>query len=568
VSATRPDRRRPGPSRRGRRRALALALIARAAAAAAAAGGCDGTPIDRLRGDSLGGGATARVPSLRGVGHDPDTVIVGRPRDATSLDPALVTDNESVEVTQQIHETLVRFRPGSNRIEPGLATAWTVSEGGRVWTFQLRRGVRFHDGTPFDARAVVFSLERQRDALHPRHRADFGYWNNLYRNIHGIEAVDEFTVRIAIEQPYAPFEANMAMFPVAIVSPAAVEVWGDAYGEHPVGTGPFRFAAWDKGERIVLERNPDHWDGPPAMARLVFQAIPDGRQRLIALEGGAIDLAYSILPEELQFVELHPDLRLHTTPANNVAYLAMNTTHAPFDDVRVRRAANYAVDKEPIVKLIYQGQAIAADGPLPPTQWGYAPLDVPYRHDPARARELLAAAAADGAFDPDAIHALYVPSDPRPYLPEPEAVARVLQAHLAAVGIRTRLVVQPFQAHLADVQSGAHDLCLLGWVGDNGDPDNFLYVLFDRDNTTPGIARNVAFFRDAELHGLLAWAQQSSRREEREDYYARAQALIHEAAPWVPIAHSQVRVAARRDLGGLVITPTNQVHYHAVRRGR
>lgn len=537
---------------------VALSVYLGAIAALAA---CD--PADAL--DAAGGQVVA-TRAVRPGTHGADTLIVGRPFDAIWLDPARVTDNESVEVTEQIYDRLLNYRPGTHEIEPGLAVAWETSDGGRVWTFKLRPGVRFHDGTPFDADAVVFSFERQRDPNHPFHRDDFQYWGGTYHNIVSIEAVDELTVRITIEEPYAPFEANMAMFPVAIVSPAAVRKWGDDYAEHPVGTGPFRLASWTRGDRIVLERNDDYWGGAPQIRTLVFRAIPDARQRLIALESGAIDIAYSIQPEELQFVQLHPDLELHRRPANNVAYLAMNTRHPPFDDVRVRRAANYAINKEPIVKLLYQGQAIAAEGPLPPTQWGYHRVDEPYRYDPARARELLAAAAADGRFRYDQTYTLYAPSTPRPYLPNPQGVARAVRANLADVGIKTELVVQPFDRHLDSVRRGVHDLCILGWVGDNGDPDNFLYVLFDRNNARVGSARNVAFLDDAELHGLLVWAQQSQDREEREHYYARAQRLIHELAPWVPLAHSQVNVAARRDLAGIVIGPSGQIDYKEVRR--
>lgn len=493
---------------------------------------------------------------------------MGRPRDASSLDPALVTDNESVEVCDQIYDRLLNFKPGSTTPQPGLATRWEVTEGGRVWTFFLRRGVRFHDGTAFNAEAVVFSFERQRDPFHPHHRPDFQYWSNNYLNIVSVEAVDEFTVRITIDEPYAPFEANMAMFPVGIVSPAAVETWGKEYGDHPVGTGPFRLERWDRGDRIVLAKNRDYWGGAPNIDRLVFQSVPDARQRLVALESGHLDIAYSILPEELQFVELHPELQLHKTAASNVTYMAMNTTHPPFDDVRVRRAVNHAVNKEPIVKLIYQGQAVPAQGPLPPTQWGYHSIKNPYEHAPAEATRLLAEAAAEGRFDPGKVHTLYIPSDPRPYLPDPDGVARVLQANLEAVGVKTKLVSQPFATHMRTVQAGQHDMAIHGWVGDNGDPDNFLYVLFDRNNTKPGLARNLAFFRDPELHGLLTWAQQSDDRDERVRYYARAQELIHRMAPWVPLAHSQIAVAARYDLAGLRISPNQQVNYRGVRRER
>ena len=519
-----------------------------------------------LGGCELGWFDDRRDPSATSMARrDPGTLIVGRVADAITLDPARVTDNESVEVCEQLYDTLLEYHPGSDTIEPGLATDWRVSDDGTVWTLDIRRGVKFHDGTKLDAHAVVFSLERQRDPSHPHHHEDFAYWQNSYRNIEKVEALDDYTVKITIERRYAPFEATLAMFPVAIVSPAAVEARGDDYGMHPVGTGPFRFVSWEGG-RVVLERNEDYWDGAPTMQRLVFQAIPDGRQRLVALESGAIDIAYSIPPEELQFVELHPQLTLYRRPANNVAYMAMNTQRAPFDDVRVRRAANYALNKEPIVKLIYQGMAIPADGPLPPSQWGYHRIKDRYAYDPDRARELLAAAAADGKFDQGARLRMFVPSTPRPYLPDPVGVARVIRANLADVGIDTELVIQPFRQHRRDLQYGEHDMALFGWVGDNGDPDNFLYVLFDRENTTPGLARNIAFFRDAEVHGLLVLGQETADRDEREQIYARVQELIGQQAPWVPIAHSRVVVAARRDVAGILLSPTSHVHYDRVRR--
>ncbi|HUS65717.1 MAG TPA: ABC transporter substrate-binding protein [Kofleriaceae bacterium] len=502
--------------------------------------------------------------------RDPGTVVVGRPADALSLDPGRVTDNESAEVTEQIYEPLLHYRPGSNRIEPGLAERWEMSKDGRVWTFHLRDHVRFHDGTPLDAAAVVFSLERQRDVNHPFHRPDktnlkFAYWENLYKNIRSIEAVSRLVVRITIDRHYAPFEANMAMFPVAIVSPTAVEEWGEEYYQHPIGTGPFRFSEWEAG-RIVLERNADYWGEPPAVERLVFRAIPDGRQRLIELESGAVDLAYSIVPDELQFVELHPDLQLFRAAANNIAYLAMNSLRPPFDDVRVRRAVNHAVNKQPIVKLAYQGLATPARGPLPPTQWGHNADLATYEYDADKARLLLAAAAADGHYDPNRTYNLYVPSTPRPYLPNPEQVARVIQANLAAVGMKVDLVVQGMKAHIEDAQRGEHDLTLFGWVGDNGDPDNFLYMLLDQDNTTLGVARNVAFFRHPALHELLMQAQQSMERDVRERIYFKAQDIIAAEAPWVPLAHTQVAVAARIDVGGVVVNPSTHVDFRGVRR--
>ena len=497
-----------------------------------------------------------------------DTLIVGRAADAIGLDPARQTDNESVEACEQIFEHLVRYQPDSTDVEPSLAVAWKVTDNGTLWTFTLRDGVRFHDGTPLDAAAVVFSFERQRDPFHPFHAADMVYWDNSFRNIVKVEAVDAMTVQIRVDRPYAPLLASLAMFPVSIVSPAAVKKWGDDFNRHPVGTGPFRFASWTPGDRIVLERHEGYWGPRARLSRLVFRHIPDARQRLVALEGGAVDVAYALLPEELQYVELHPDLKLHRIAGQNVAYLAMNTTKPPFDDVRVRQAVNHAVNKVPIVKLVYQGLGVPASGPLPPTLWSYRGDIVDYPYDKGRARMLLAEAAAHKRLEPGRTYSFYVPRTPRSYLPDPEGVARVIQKNLADVGLGTELVVQDFARHIPDVRAGKHDLCLLGWAGDNGDPDNFLFVLLDRDPTSLAASNNVAFYRNAQLHGLLTYAQESQDHAERERYYRQAQEIVAREAPWVPLAHAQIAVAARRDLGDLRIHPSAIIYYAEVWRER
>jgi peptide/nickel transport system substrate-binding protein len=492
----------------------------------------------------------------------PATVIVGHAADVIGLDPARITDAESAEVTEQIFDHLVRYRHDSTEVEPALATAWDVSADGRVWTFHLRRGVLFHDGTAFDADAVVFSLDRQRDPRHPFHQADFNYWETTFRNIQSVEKLDALTVRITIERPYAPFLSNLAMFPVSIVSPAAVKRWGAEFAKHPVGTGPFRFAEWSAGERVTLEANPSYWDGTPRIRNLVFSVIRDERQRLVALEGGAIDVAENLAPQDLQFVALHPDLELHRVPGNNVGYLAMNVQHPPFDDVRVRRAVNYAVNKAAIVRLIYQGLAQEATTAVPPSLWGHQP-GPSYGYDPQKAQRLLAEA---GWKQPLRRPKLYTMATARPYIASPETVARIIQHNLHDVGMDVEVVAAEMDVHLRAVQRGEHDLCLLGWSADNGDPDNFLYQLFDPENAEPGSARNVAFYRNAELHGILTWAQESVDQHERDRFYRRAQDLIARDAPWVPLAHAEIVVATRASVAGLVVHPSATLRFQRVYR--
>jgi peptide/nickel transport system substrate-binding protein len=351
-----------------------------------------------------------------------------------------------------------------------------------------------------------------------------------------------------------------------MVSPTAVKRWGDAFALHPVGTGPFQFDSWDKGEQVVVRRFDGYWGAAPAIERIVFQVVVDARQRLIDLESGSVDLATAILPDEQPFVELHPDLVLHHTPGNDVSYLAFNTSHPPFDDVRVRRAANYAINKEPIIQLGYQGRAVAADTPLPPTTWAYHQPLQRYGYDPAAAKKLLAEATAEGTFDPNRAYRLYAPTTPRPYLPQPERVARFLKAALEQVGFKIELVLQPYPIDATQVERGDHDLALFGWIGDTGDPDNFLYVLFHSDNAHPGDAQNIAFYQDAEVDKLLREAQTTADEPTRAGLYATVQDKLAAEAVWVPITHSELVVAGRAELEHVVLSPTGHPVYPLIRR--
>lgn len=512
---------------------------------------------------SIVGGAlcscVGRSAGERGPGGR--ALIVGLAGDAMGLDPARVTDAESVEVCEQIYETLVRVGAGG-AIEPALATRWEVSPDGREWTFRLRPGVRFHDGAPFDAGAVVYSFERQRDPRHPAYQADFAY-RSLFDNVVRVEALDPLTVRVALELPYAPFLANLSMFPMAIVSPRAAAKWGAAFRLHPVGTGPFRFVEWQPGERVTLEANLDYWGGAPKLRHLSFVPVRDPRQRLLALEGGSIDVAENLAPQDLQFVALHPELRALRAASDTVGYLAMNLRRPPFDDVRVRRAVNLAIDRGRIVRLVYQGLAREADGPLPPSMWGH--IELPrVEQDPASARRLLVEAGwldADGRPRDGRRLRLYTPSTPRPYLPDPERVARMIAADLRAVGLDVEVVVSDLTAHLRAISRGEHDLCLVGWTADNGDPDNLLYTLFHSDDARGGTVSNVSFLVDPELDGVLRWAQETLDRPQRAALYARAQRLIAERAPWVPLVYAETVVAHRRTVRGLRVPPTGIIHF-------
>ncbi len=502
--------------------------------------------------------------------RDTKTLIVGRPAAALGLDPGRVSDSESVEITRQLFETLLNYNADNGTIEAGLATSWEVSESGTLWTFTLRDGVLFHDGTPLDAEAVAFSFERQRDPNHPFHRVAgengrFTYWASTFRNIRRVEAISRLRVVIEIDRPFAPFEANLTMVSVAIVSPTAVASSGSAFSRHPIGSGPYRFLEW-AGDRIVLERNPTYWGPSPKMEHLIFQSIPDPHHRRVALESGAIDVAYQAPPGGLRFIELNPNLATYDAPINNVAYLAMNTARRPWSDRRVRRAINFAIDRRPIVKIGYHGFAKVAHSPLAPGQGGYHRATTQYPYNVEQAKWLLAAAARDGVFDPQAPITLYAPSTPRPYLRDPKLVTEIITVQLRAIGLNIEPVVQPLGAHLFSIRNAEHDLCINGWVADNADPDNVLFTLFSSDNAALWVARNIAFFRDPALNEILLAARVSQNKTARNAFYARAQERIAEQAPWVPLAHARITVAVSADLAGVKLTETGHLDYRGVFR--
>jgi peptide/nickel transport system substrate-binding protein len=511
-----------------------VAAAARVALALAAAAGCGNSPA---------------VPPTAPV----DRLVVARSTDAVSLDPARASDIESLEIAEQVYGRLVRFAAGRLEPEFDLATSYTVSEDGTVWTFDLRPNVRFHDGTPVDADAVVFSFERQIIPDHPAHESDF-VWTRSYHNIRRVRAVGPLRVQFEIDRPYAPFLANLAMGPAAIVSPTAVRRWGSAFGRHPVGAGPYRFVEWIPGDRITLERNPDYWDQLPKTRYLVMLAMPDSRQRLQALESGAADIIQQLAPDDLALVRLHPDLRLAMAPAALVSYLAMNTQRRPLNDPRIRRAIAHAIRREALVKLVYQGLGIPAIGPLPPNVWGARSDVVTYPYDPDRARALLREAGWHA--DPAAPLKLYAPSAPSQYMPAPERVAATIKSSLAEVGIPVEVILSEPGEHQRALWAGEHDLALHGWFNDNGDPDNFLYTLLDSDNTTGSRPSNVSFYSNGWFHDVIGVAQRTTDRTERERLYGQAQAILATDVPWVPLAHSKVVFAERTSIRGLVVQPS------------
>ncbi|RAL27132.1 ABC transporter substrate-binding protein [Thermoflavimicrobium daqui] len=501
-----------------------------------------------------------------------NSLIYGRGADSKKLDPIQVTDGESLQVTQMIYDTLVQYKDENTEVQPGLAEKWENSADGKVWTFHLRKNVKFHDGTPFNADAVVFNFERWMDKNHPQHKGgEFTYYPDMFGGYKGdsthvinkVSKVDDHTVKFELNRPLGPFLANIAMPPFAIGSPEAIKKDPEKFNENPVGTGPYKFVEWKKNDTITLEKNPDYWvKGLPKTDKLIFKSIPDNTARFNALKSGDIDLMNGMNPTDAPQVEKDSKLQLFKQQGMNVAYLSFNMKKKPFDNPKVRQAISYAVNKEGIIKNFYAGLAEPAINPYPSFMMGYNKDVKEYEFNLDKAKQLL----KEAGFEKGLKLKLHAPQDPRPYLPNGKKVAEFLKEDFKKIGIDAEIVTAEWKTYQDQVKSGQHELALYGWNGDNGDPDNFLYVLLDKNNAREKDASNISYYMSEEVHKLLVEAQSTVDQKKREELYKKAQEIIKKDAPWVPLVHATVPVAGKKELKGFFPHPTSGYKLYKVSR--
>jgi peptide/nickel transport system substrate-binding protein len=317
----------------------------------------------------------------------------------------------------------------------------------------------------------------------------------------------------------------------------------------------------NKNDSITLEKNKDYWkQGYPKLDKIIIKSIPDNAARFTALQSGDIDMMDGLNPDDVKLVTANSKLQLFKQPGMNVAYLAFNTQKPPFNNPKVRQALNYAVNKEGIIKSFYAGLAIPAVNPMPDIIWGYNKDIKDYEYNLDKAKKLLAEAGYPNGFETD----FYAMTEPRGYMPNGKKVAEYMQEDFAKIGVKTKIVTYDWQTYLDRTGKGEHPMALMGWNGDNGDPDNFLYVLLDKDNTRTPNAGNIAFYMSDELHDVLIKAQRSSDKNERIQLYEKAQEIIKKDAPWVPLVHATVPVAAKKQVTGFIPHPTGNLNLSRV----
>ncbi|MEW6045347.1 MAG: glutathione ABC transporter substrate-binding protein [Bacillota bacterium] len=470
------------------------------------------------------------------------TITVATGTDAVRLDPPDMTDNPSETVLRHIMDGLVEFDERLN-IRPALAERWEFANDGKDVIFYLRKGVRFHDGTPFNAQAVKANFDRiltsklRRTALYAPY-------------VDSVEARDAYTVVFHLKFPFGAFLHHLAHGAGLIQSPANIQRWGEKVGQHPVGTGPYRFVEWIPGDHITLEANPEYWRGRPKADRIVFRVVPEDATRVFQLQTGEADVITFVPPSEVPRLQAGAETNVLVRDSLRVIYVGFNTQRKPFDDPRVRQAINYAINKELIVSQVLGGFAQVSDSPMAPLVNGYCSTGG-YPYDPQKARELLRAAGYPGGLDVT----LWAPQGR--YLKDYET-AVAIQAMLQQVGVRAQLRTFEWATYLRNIfdvpkEQATYQMFLLGWAPSTGDADWVVRPLLHSSSHPPG--DNASYYSNPAVDRLIEQGMRVSDPAARAQVYCEAQKQIVADAPWAFLHVLKQIVGVRSNLQGVKVLP-------------
>ena len=558
------------------RGAKAVALAAAAALALVACGGDGDDGAVEGSGDEASGGAAPAE------GASDSTLVFGASADPVIIDGAYVSDGESLRVVRSIFEGLVTTEEGGTEIVPALAEEWEVSEDGLTWSFSLREGVSFHDGEAFDAEAVCTNFDRWYNFSGIQQSGNVSYYwqtvmggyaeneddtlpESLYASC---EATDEATAAITLTRPSSTFLSALSLPAFSIASPAALEEFGadeitgsgeepqftGTYGsEHPTGTGPFRFVSWERGSQLVLERNDDYWGDVSQIQNLVFVPIADGPARRQALEAGDIDGYDLVDPADVDALE-EAGFTILRRPAFNVAYVGLNQSAPPLDNLQIRQAIAHAIDRENIISTNYPEGATVPTQFMPDTVFGFAEDVTEYEYDPEKAKQLIAESGVT-----DLTLEFWYPTEvSRPYMPDPAANFQLMAADLEAVGFTVNPTGVPWNPDFLDAAlSGGAPMYLLGWTGDFGDPDNFVGTFFQAQSPEWG-------FDNPELRELLDQAEAETDLDARTELYQEANRQIMDELPGLPYASTEPALAFRPGIEGFEPSPVQNESFNLV----
>lgn len=499
---------------------------------------------------------------FRGVAQAqaPKTLVVAIAADQTGLDPQTVLNNDSGMVMSTLFDSLVEKKKGTTIVVPGLAESWTVSPDGKEFTFKLRHGVTFSDGTLMNAHTVAADLGRAIDPSNPCYVYNQKGVDTLDDLTFGqvsdgtapkMDVVDDDTLRFTFSTPNVPFLANLTMVWSGVMSAGALKQYNCNVQAHPSGTGPFRFVEAVRDDHTTVEANPSYWGGRSKLDRIIYQVVPEGTTRLLQLQRNEVQMVAEVDTSDYAAIRANPALKLYSAPGLNAVGVGMSNDVAPFTDVRVRQALNYAVDKDAINKALYAGAVTASQG-SPPLAGGYDKSIAPYPYDPAKAKQLLAAAGFPNGF----ATTMMVYANPRGYNPAGGAkLGEAVQQYLAQVGVRVTITQYEWGAYLDKVRHTAwQGLSIEGNSGDSGDPEEFLAWLYAWDEiANTRTAGNDVRYRNPEFDNLLLAGRQTSDPARRVQIYIQANRIIHNDAPWIFINYVNQVKAARANVDGFML---------------
>ena len=544
-----------GPGRRLRTVMASLLAVSLVLAACGGDAADPETPDDPDAADDPGAAGDADLG---------DPLVVGQVAEPASLDPHQVTAVNDFRININLYDGLVRYEDDSLGVEPALATDWEISDDGLLYTFALRDDVSFHDGSPFDAEAVKFNFDRMLDEDHPDHdTGPFPLANQFFGQVAEVRAVEDHVVEFELSQPFAPFLSNLAYPTGLLISPAAVEEHGEDVGRNPSGTGPYVFVEWLGNERVTLERNPDYWDGPPGVSGVVFRPITESQTRVTELLSGGVDLIVEVPPDDVAPLRDDSDLTVQEQAGPHVWFLILNLAEAPFDDVRMRQALNYAIDKQSLVDDVLQGTASVAAGPIAEAfGWAYNPDLERYPYDPERARELIEEAGYG-----DGVDVTFFVTEGGSGMLDPVPMGEAIQADLREVGIDAAIETYEWNSFLDEVNAGIEgkaDMAQMAWM--TADPDTLPYLTL-RSNAWPEDGGfNSGYYANPEVDALLEAAQVETDQDERARRYHEMQEIVVEDAPWVFVASWKQNAAMSADIQGFEVHPSFLLRLHDVSR--
>jgi len=477
------------------------------------------------------------------------TVTYAAGADPDSLDPANAESNPSEAVNRMMYENLARFDE-KLKIVPGLATQWEQSKDGLTWTFHLRKGVRFHDGTPFNAEAVKVFIERM---IGPEKPSRAGLYTPFVKTV---EVADEFTVKINLKAPFAFFLNNLAHSASGIISPAALKAYGKDISRRAVGTGPFKFVEWVHGDHLTMVRNDDYWGGKPHLDKITVKTVKEDSARVMMLQSGDAQLIVRIPSEDIPRLERDATVKLDSTETLRVLYLGFNCAKKPFTDFRIRQAISYAVDKESIVKNIYQGRALVASGMVAPLTTGYVPVQG-YSYDPEKAKKLL----AEAGFPKGLKAKLW---SPHGRYPKDFEMAQAIQQQLKKVGVECTLDTMEWAAYLAalrkPVETNESEIFLLGWAPSTAEARWILYPLFTTEQWIPK-GNNRSFYSNKEFDELVEKFARATTKADMDRYLKAAQELLVKEAPSIPILVTKETIGYSKKLKGVINSPLELTYF-------